>query len=56
MHPYRTTGRIVLSCILGLAFLDYRPRDEDSELNGSQHCAKLISSFLPWSDISTNDG
>jgi hypothetical protein len=50
MHPYRTTDRNVLSCILGLTFQDHRPGDENSELNS----ALLL--FFPWSDISTNGG
>jgi hypothetical protein len=43
MHPYKTTDRTALSCILGLTFLDHRPEDEDSELNSA------LFLLFPWS-------
>jgi hypothetical protein len=39
-HPYRTTGKIILLCILLFMFLDSRREGKNSGLIDSKHCPK----------------
>jgi hypothetical protein len=47
-HPYRTTGKIIVLCILIiiLVFFDSR-REEKGGLNGSKHYQNSIPFYLP---------
>jgi hypothetical protein len=43
-HPYVTTGKIIILCILIFTFLTADENTDGSGLNGSKHCQKSIPS------------
>jgi hypothetical protein len=43
-HPYESSGKIRVLCILILTFLESRGEDKGSELNGSKHFPNVICS------------
>jgi hypothetical protein len=41
-HPYKTIGKLIVSCILIFKFLERRGEDKIFEVNSSKHSPNLI--------------